>query len=71
MWAAKGVGGVVCSMVPSGPVSVTRYRALEFEGDLSPGVAGLAFGDADQEEREPADQDVGADAVLEAVEDGP
>jgi len=41
------VSGVVCSMVPSGPVRVTR-QALQFERDPSPGVAGLAFCDADQ-----------------------
>jgi hypothetical protein len=32
-------------------------------------VAGLAFDDADEQQRQPGEQDVGADAVLEAMED--
>jgi hypothetical protein len=48
-----------------------ELQALEFERDPAPGLVGLALGDADQEQREPAEQDVRADAVLEAVEDGP
>ena len=42
---------------------------MEFERDSPPGQFGLAFADADEEQREPADQDVRADAVLEAVKD--
>ena len=42
----------------------------ELECDAPPGLVGLAFGDPDEEQREPGEQDVGADAVLEAVEDG-
>jgi hypothetical protein len=34
-------------------------------------LASGAFGDAGEQEREPADQDVSADAVLEPAEDGP
>ena len=34
------------------------------------GRPGAAFGDADEQQRQPADQDVGADAVFEPVEDG-
>jgi hypothetical protein len=48
-----------------------EVQPLEFEGDASPRVAGLALGDADQEQREPGEQDVRADPVLVAVEDGP
>ena len=44
--------------------------AAEFGGDAPPGRPGAAFGDADEQQRQPADQDVGADAVLEPVEDG-
>ena len=62
---------MVCATVPAVPVRVTRCRRCEFERDPPPGLAGLAFGDADQQQREPAEQDVRADAVLEAVEDGP
>jgi hypothetical protein len=39
--------------------------------DIAPALASGAFGDAGEQEREPADQDVSADAVLEPVEDGP
>jgi len=46
-------------------------QAAELEGDAPPGLIGLAFGDADQEQREPREQDVRADAVLEAVKEGP
>ena len=46
-----------------------EVQALQLERDPSPGLAGLAFGDADQQQGEPAEQDVGADAVFEAVED--
>jgi hypothetical protein len=45
-------------------------QAPEFERDAPPGLAGLAFGDADQQQREPREQDVRANAVLEAMEDG-
>jgi len=34
-------------------------------------VGGSAFGDADEQQREPAEQDVAADAVLKAVEHRP
>ena len=47
-----------------------EVQAAEFERDPPPGLAGLAFGDADQQQREPGEQDVRADAVLEAVKDG-
>src|SRR3954468_6437172 len=46
-----------------------EVQASEFERDSSPGVAGLALADADQQQRQPADQHVRADAVLEAVKD--
>ena len=37
---------------------------------MVPGLPGAGLDDPDQEQGEPAEQDVGADAVLEAVEDG-
>jgi hypothetical protein len=43
----------------------------ELPVDVSPGLAAAAFGDAGQEQGQPADQDVGADAVFEAVEHWP
>jgi hypothetical protein len=39
--------------------------------DIAPALASGAFGDAGGHEREPADRDLGADAMLEPVEDGP
>ncbi|MFF3062814.1 hypothetical protein [Streptomyces sp. NPDC057909] len=45
--------------------------AAEFGADPVPGGGGGAFGDADQQQGEPAQQHVGADAVLQAVEDRP
>ena len=39
--------------------------------DIVPALASGGFGDAGEQEREPADQDVSTDAVLEPVEDGP
>ena len=48
-----------------------RVDPAELGGDAPPGQPGAAFGDADEQQREPAEQDVGADAVLEAVEDRP
>jgi len=48
-----------------------EVEALQLGRDPSPAVAALAFGDPDQEQREPADDHVRVDAVLEPVEDGP
>ena len=44
--------------------------AAELDGDAPPGGAGASFGDADEQQGEPAQQHVGADAGFEAVEDG-
>jgi hypothetical protein len=46
-----------------------EVQALQLKRDSSPCLAGLAFGDADQQQREPAEQDVRADASPHAVED--
>jgi hypothetical protein len=46
-----------------------EVEAFELAAQVAPGVAGLAFAEADEQQREPADQDVRADALLEAVED--
>ena len=64
------VSGVVWTAVPALPVRATAWTRAEFGGDAPPGRPGAAFGDADEQQRQPADQDVGADAVLEPVEDG-
>src|SRR5215210_7156399 len=46
-----------------------EVEALELAAEVAPGLVGLALADADEQQREPADQDVRADALLEAVED--
>jgi hypothetical protein len=46
-----------------------EVQALEFAAQVAPGVGGLAFADADEQQRQPADQDVRADALFEPVED--
>ncbi|MEU3278741.1 hypothetical protein ABZ698_16875 [Streptomyces antibioticus] len=46
-------------------------EAVELAADLRPGVTGGGLGDPDQQEGEPAQDDVGADAFFEAVVDGP
>ena len=43
-------------------------QPAEFAVDAAPGRAGAAFGDPDQQQRQPAQQDVGADAGFEPVE---
>src|SRR6476659_5320850 len=60
-----GVDGGACAAGEGDGVD-----AAEFGGDAPPGRPGAAFGDADEQQRQPADQDVGADAVLKPVEDG-
>ena len=67
-WRVGERGGLLDGAV--GPGEGDEVQALQFERDPPPGLAGLAFADADQQQREPADQDVRADAVLEAVKDG-
>ena len=47
-----------------------EVKPPELAGERSPGPLRLALSDADQKQRQPADKDVGADAVLEAVEHG-
>ena len=44
--------------------------ALKLGPDPVPGLAGLVLGDADEQEGEPAQDDMGADAVLAAMVDG-
>jgi hypothetical protein len=42
---------------------------VEFVAQVAPGVAGGVLGDADEQQGEPAQLDVGADAVLAVVVD--
>jgi hypothetical protein len=48
-----------------------RVDSAEFERDASPVQPGASFGDADEQQGEPAEQDVGADAGFAAVEHRP
>jgi hypothetical protein len=53
-----------------GALQGDEVEALQLGRDPPPALVGGAFGDPDQQQGEPADDDVGVDAVLEAVEDG-
>ena len=66
-----GLSGVVWTIVPASPARVTWLQTAGFAADLSPGLLAGAFGDAGQQQRQPAQQGVGADAVLQPVEHGP
>ena len=67
-WTA--VSGVVCTTVPARAGEGDGVDAAELDGDAPPGVAGASFGDADEQQGEPAEQHVGADAWFDAVVDG-
>jgi hypothetical protein len=54
-----------------GPGEGDRMHSAELDRDAAPGQPGAAFGDPDEEQRQPAQQHVGADAGLEAVEHRP
>ena len=47
-----------------------EVHTVKLVADVAPGVGGLGLGDA-QQQRQPAQLDVGLDAVLAAVIDGP
>ena len=57
--------------VALGGLEVALADLAELGADRAPGLASARLGDPDEDEREEADQDVGADAVVLAVEDGP
>jgi len=57
--------------VSAWPVRSDLLEAGRSRGGYCASLASGAFGDAGEQEREPVDQDVSADAVLEPVEDGP
>lgn len=48
-----------------------QVHPVEFVAQVAPGVAGGGLGDADEKQRQPAQLDVGVDAVLAVVEDQP
>ena len=54
-----------------GPGEGADGDALQVASYRGPGLAGLVLRDADQEQGEPAEDDVGADALFEPVVDGP
>ena len=48
-----------------------QVHPVEFAPQVAPGVTGGGLGDPDEQQRQPAQLDVGADAVLAVVVDGP
>ena len=48
-----------------------QVHAVKLVADVAPGAAGLMLDGADEQERQPAQLDVGADAVFAVVEDRP
>lgn len=69
MVRCESVGRVVCWTVPAGPSRVTRWRHCSSVA-IRRQLSGGAVGDSDQQQGEPADDDVGPDAVPESVEEG-
>lgn len=56
--------------VPSFGGERDEVHAVEFVAQVAPGVAGFGFGDAEQQQRQPAELDVRFDAALAAVVGG-
>ena len=56
---------------PGGPGEGAQVDPAEFAAHHRPGLACLVLSDADEQQREPAQQDVGADPFFEPVVDGP
>src|SRR5688572_29613908 len=53
-----------------GTAERAEVHAVELVAQVAPGVVAGGLGEADEQQRQPAEQDVGADAVLQAVVDG-
>jgi hypothetical protein len=70
MPSAAVLSGVVWMTVPAEPWRVTGCRRPSSVGDARPGGVTSPFGDAGQQEREPVQEKVGADARFDAVEHG-
>ena len=49
------------------PDEAPQAQLVELPGEAAPGLAGGGLGDPDQEQGQPAEQDVGPDAILSAV----
>ena len=58
-----------CVTHPSLGLESDQVHAVELVAHVAPGVARLVLDSADEQEREPAELDVGADAVFAIVED--
>ena len=67
-----GVGGDLGALADGAGCAgeVDGVDAVQFAGDGRPGQAGVVLRDADQDQGEEAQRDVGLDAVLLAVVDG-
>jgi hypothetical protein len=63
-----GVAVVRWAICPALVARVTRVHAVEFVADVAPGVAGGVLDHPQEQQRQPAQLDVGADAVLAVVE---
>jgi len=57
------VSSAVCRNVPAGPVKVPRVSRSSSSA-IFPGEAGGGLGDADEQQGQPAQDDVGADTLL-------
>jgi hypothetical protein len=53
------VGSVDCTTVPARPGESDRVQPAQLSGEGAPGLTGAPLGDPDQQQREPAEQDVG------------
>ena len=66
------VRAVVCRNSPAAPVKVPAgVEPIEFAAGVLPGAASAGLGDPDEQEGEPAEDDVGADAFFEPMVAGP
>src|SRR5579875_188007 len=55
---------------PGAAAEATEVHLVQFPAEAMPGLASAVLDDPDQEQAQPAEQDVGPDALLAAVEDG-
>ncbi|CCM63437.1 hypothetical protein BN381_220011 [Candidatus Microthrix parvicella RN1] len=68
------MGGAGCGAPPNGARSSgerAEVHLVELVADVGPRLVGAGLDDPDVEEGEPAQDDMGSDAVFEPVVDGP